>query len=173
MSGWMVGIDTGGTFTDLIAFHQETGERRLAKVPSVPSDPSEAVLNALNELIETGIEPADIGLLVHGTTVATNAILEGKGARTGLLVTKGFRAIYEARGWSQPTEADLIDPFYRKPQMLVPQYLTEEVTERLGLEGSLPEPVRAFYAAAKQQPHRRLSDFFEEVVRDGLGEAAT
>ncbi|MFN4281621.1 MAG: hydantoinase/oxoprolinase family protein [Alphaproteobacteria bacterium] len=141
MSGWMVGIDTGGTFTDLIAFRQDTGERRLAKVPSVPSDPSEAVLNALNELIETGIAPGEIDVLVHGTTVATNAILEDKGAKTGLLVTKGFRAIYEARGWSQPTEADLIDPFYRKPQMLVPQYLTEEVGERLDYRGEIVTPL--------------------------------
>ena len=67
-------------------------------------------------------------MFVHGTTVATNALLEGKGVRTGLLITRGFRAVYEARGWSQPRGSDLLDTFYQKPPLLAPQWLTEEVT---------------------------------------------
>ena len=74
MTGWMVGVDTGGTFTDLIAFEAGTGERRAVKVPSVPDDPSRAVIDALEELFRTGIAPADIGFFVHGTTVATNTL---------------------------------------------------------------------------------------------------
>lgn len=73
---WMVGIDTGGTFTDLIAFEIRSGELRVAKVSSDPGDPSNAVMNALDELFATGIEPEQVSSLVHGTTVATNAILE-------------------------------------------------------------------------------------------------
>ncbi|HEY5348135.1 MAG TPA: hydantoinase/oxoprolinase family protein [Candidatus Lustribacter sp.] len=138
---WMVGIDTGGTFTDLIAVEPRSGTFRLCKVPSVPDDPSSAVLDALEELFATGIDPADVALLVHGTTVATNALLEAKGARAGLLVTRGFRAIYEARGWSQPNATDLIDPLYKKPAMLVSQYLTEEVTERLDYHGDVLVPL--------------------------------
>jgi N-methylhydantoinase A len=88
---WLVGVDTGGTFTDLIAVEQSTGELRRAKVPSVPGDPSAAVLDAMEKLFADGLDPSDISLFVHGTTVATNALLEGKGARTGLMITRGFR----------------------------------------------------------------------------------
>ena len=80
-------------------------------------------------------------MIVHGTTVATNALLEGKGVRAGLLITKGYRAVYEARGWSQPHGADLLDTFYQKPPLLVPQYLTEEVVERLDYEGHIVTPL--------------------------------
>ncbi len=138
---WMVGIDTGGTFTDLIAVDPASGEFRLAKVPSHPADPSVAVLRALDELFAGGVGPAEIGTLVHGTTVATNALLEMKGVATGLLVTRGFRATYEARGFTQPSGTDLIDPMFRKPPMLVPQWLTEEVTERLDFRGDIHTPL--------------------------------
>jgi N-methylhydantoinase A len=138
---WLVGIDTGGTFTDLIAFDQMSGALQRAKVPSVPSDPSLAVVEALEKLFAEGVMPADVAMIVHGTTVATNALLEGKGVRAGLLITKGFRAVYEARGWSQPRGADLLDTFYQKPPLLVPQYLTEEVIERLDYEGQVVTPL--------------------------------
>src|SRR5262249_42216364 len=97
MAEWMVGVDTGGTFTDLVAFAPLTGELRTIKVPSVPADPSSAVINALDELFRNGLTPREIGFLVHGTTVATNAVLESAGVRAGLLITRGFRAVYEAR----------------------------------------------------------------------------
>ena len=141
MSTWLVGVDTGGTFTDLIAAEQSTGELRRAKVPSVPHDPSVAVLHALEKLFAGGIDPAAISMFVHGTTVATNALLEGKGVRTGLLITRGFRAVYEARGWSQPSGSDLLDTFYRKPPLLASQYLTEEITERLDYRGEVVTPL--------------------------------
>ncbi len=140
-ASWMVGVDTGGTFTDLIAVDPASGEFRLAKVPSFPADPSVAVLRALEELFAGGIAPAEVGVVVHGTTVATNALLEAKGVRTGLLVTRGFRATYEARGFTQPSGTALIDPMYRKPPMLVPQWLTEEVGERLDFRGEELAPL--------------------------------
>jgi N-methylhydantoinase A len=133
--GWLVGIDTGGTFTDLIAVEPSSGELRRAKVPSVPSDPSTAVRDALQTLFSGDIAPAAIAQFVHGTTVATNALLEGNGVRTGLLITRGFRAVYEARGWSQPRGSDLLDTFFQKPPLLAPQWLTEEVSERLDYRG--------------------------------------
>jgi N-methylhydantoinase A len=138
---WLVGVDTGGTFTDLIAVEQCTGELRRAKVPSVPNDPSAAVLDAVERLFADGLDPRDISLFVHGTTVATNALLEGKGARAGLLITRGFRAVYEARGWSQPRGSDLLDTFYQKPPLLAPQWLTEEVSERLDYRGEVVTPL--------------------------------
>ena len=141
MTSWMVGVDTGGTFTDLIAFCAATGERRAVKVPSVPEDPSRAVIDALGELFATGIAPSEIGFLVHGTTVATNTLIEEDGARAGLLITDGFRAVYEARGWSQPDADDLLDPFYRKPRLLVPQSRTAEAVERLDFTGAVLTPL--------------------------------
>jgi len=141
VGAWLVGVDTGGTFTDLIAVEQASGNLRRAKVPSVPGDPSVAVLNALGKLFADGVAPADISLFVHGTTVATNALLEGKGVRAGLLITRGFRAVYEARGWSQPRGSDLVDVFYQRPPMLAPQWLTEEVSERLDYRGEVIAPL--------------------------------
>src|SRR4029077_11562746 len=100
-----------------------------------------AVLDALDRLFADGVVPADISLFVQGTTVATNALLEGKGVRTGLLITRGFRAVYEARGWSQPRGSDLLDTFYQKPPLLAPQWLTEEVRERLDYRGEVVTPL--------------------------------
>lgn len=137
MSNWLIGVDTGGTFTDLVAFEAETGEMRVAKVPSVPQDPSTAVTNVLAELFATGIKPTDVRFLAHGTTVGTNALLEQKGVRAGLLITRGFSAVYEARSWSRPSGADLFDTFYQKPPLLAPQKWTCEITERVNYAGEV------------------------------------
>ncbi len=153
MAEWLVGVDTGGTFTDLIAIESNTGEFRRAKVPSEPTDPSIAVLHALKKLLGNGIDASDISHFVHGTTVATNSLLEGKGVRTGLLITRGFRAVYEARGWSQPRGTDLLDTFYQKPPLLAPQSLTEEIDERLDYRGEVVLPLDE---AALRNAVRRL-----------------
>jgi N-methylhydantoinase A len=155
VGAWLVGVDTGGTFTDLIAVEQGSGELRRAKVPSVPGDPSVAVLDALGTLFADGVAPSEIALFVHGTTVATNALLEGKGVRAGLLITRGFRAVYEARGWSQPRGSDLVDVFYQRPPMLTSQWLTEEVSERLDYRGKVVTPLDE---AELRQSVRRLKD---------------
>ena len=141
MAEWMVGVDTGGTFTDLVAFEPVTGELRTIKVPSVPADPSSAVINALDELFHAALAPREIGLLVHGTTVATNAVLESAGVSAGLLITRGFRAVYEARGWVRPDPTELLDTFFRKPPLLVPQSHTEEIPERMDYQGTVLEPL--------------------------------
>jgi len=152
MAEWMVGVDTGGTFTDLVAFEPLTGELRTIKVPSVPADPSSAVINALDELFRNGLVPREIGFLVHGTTVATNAVLESAGVRAGLLITRGFRAVYEARGWVRPDPIELLDTFFRKPPLLVPQSRTEEIPERMDYRGTVLEPLdeQAVRAAARR-----------------------
>ena len=152
MAEWMVGVDTGGTFTDLVAFEPLTGELRTIKVPSVPADPSSAVIDALDELFRSGLAPREIGFLVHGTTVATNAVLESTGVRAGLLITRGFRAVYEARGWVRPDPIELLDTFFRKPPLLVPQSRTEEIPERMDYRGTVLEPLdeQAVRAAARR-----------------------
>ncbi|MET0630130.1 MAG: hydantoinase/oxoprolinase family protein [Xanthobacteraceae bacterium] len=152
MAEWMVGVDTGGTFTDLVAFEPGAGELRTIKVPSVPADPSTAVINALDELFRGGVAPQEIGSLVHGTTVATNAVLESAGVRAGLLITRGFRAVYEARGWVRPDPSELLDTFFRKPALLIPQSRTEEIPERVDYQGTVLEPLDegAVRAAARR-----------------------
>jgi N-methylhydantoinase A len=140
MGKWLIGVDTGGTFTDLVAMDAETGEVKVVKVPSTPQSPSKAVLDALGALGQAvpDFNPSDTVLLTHGTTVATNALVERKGANAGLLITKGFRAIYEVRGGFSLSG---IDPFFQKPTMLIPQKHTEEIVERLDSDGKVLIPL--------------------------------
>src|SRR6478752_5410825 len=119
MSRYRVTVDTGGTFSDFVYLHEETGEVTISKVPSTPDDPSRAILAGIESLLAKGVAAADISYFCHGTTVGTNALLEGKGVKTGLLVTEGFRAVY-------PVD---------KPALLVPQSLTGEVKERVDFRG--------------------------------------
>ncbi|HTW87895.1 MAG TPA: hydantoinase/oxoprolinase family protein [Candidatus Binataceae bacterium] len=138
MDQYLVGIDCGGTFTDLVAVEAASGRSFVTKLPSTPADPSQAVIAVLDELFASGVDPREVQFLAHGTTVATNAILEGKGVRAGLLITRGFRAIYEARGWIRPESVRaLLDPFFQKPPMLVPQELTCEISERVDSTGTV------------------------------------
>src|SRR5438045_2909500 len=132
VANWMVGIDIGGTFTDVAAVDRDSGELYVSKVPSVPADPARAVIAGLESLSETvpQLQPGDIAFFAHGTTVATNALLELKGAQLGLLLNRGFRAIYELRGGVRPSGSDLIDTFYLKPIALVPQRRTAEIGGR-------------------------------------------
>lgn len=143
MPNWIVGIDIGGTFTDVATMDVETGRLRITKVPSIPMDPSQAVVSGLQSLFETDpeIQAAHVGFFAHGTTVATNALIESKGAKAGLLITRGFRAIYQLRGGSRPAGSDLIDSFYEKPVGVVPQHFTEEVGGRILFDGSELEPL--------------------------------
>src|SRR5262249_26487741 len=141
MSRYRVTVDTGGTFSDFVYLNEETGEVTISKVPSTPDDPSRAILQGIEALISQGVQPADISYFCHGTTVGTNALLEGKGVRTGLLVTEGFRAIYpvgeQARRYGPP----LFDVMFDKPAVLVPQSRTGEVKERVDFRGDVLRPL--------------------------------
>ena len=88
---YRLGVDVGGTFTDFLLLNEDTGETQTAKVPSTPEDSSIGVLNGVAKICDsTGIDPSDIKLVMHGTTVATNAVLTGRGAKVGLVTTEGF-----------------------------------------------------------------------------------
>lgn len=143
MKTWGVGIDIGGTFTDVVAMDPDSRALHVTKVPSTPEDPSRAVADGLGQLfaVNTDISPEGIRFFAHGTTVATNALLELRGARAGLLMNRGFRATYELRGGNRPSGSDLIDTFYQKPMTLVPQRLTAEIGGRLVADGSELEPL--------------------------------
>jgi len=137
--GFRLGIDVGGTFTDGILIDEQSGDIRNVKVPSTPKDPSEGFLHSLDAMIEQfGIDPNDVWLLVHGTTVATNAIIEGKTAPTALVVTRGFRDILEIAYQIRPS---LYDVFVEKPQPLAPRDCCFEVTERIGPDGQVITPM--------------------------------
>src|SRR6266545_3057448 len=137
MARYRVTVDTGGTFSDFVYLNEETGEVSIAKVPSTPDDPSRAIIQGVEALLEKGIAAQDVAFFCHGTTVGTNALLEGKGARTGLLVTEGFRGIYPGGEQSRPYGPAIFDVMFDKPEPLVPQSRTGEVRERVDFRGTV------------------------------------
>ena len=153
MARYRVTVDTGGTFSDFVYLNEETGELSIAKLPSTPEDPSRAISAGIEELFATGPERAEIGYFCHGTTVGTNALLEGKGAKTGLLVTEGFRGIYPVGEQARPYGAAIFDVMYDRPPPLVPQSLTGEVKERVDFRGNV---LRELDATALRQTVREL-----------------
>src|SRR5215472_18157647 len=136
MARYRVTVDTGGTFSDFVYLNEETGELSIAKLPSTPEDPSRAISAGIEELFATAPERAEIGYFCHGTTVGTNALLEEKGANTGLLVTQGFRGIYEVMEQTRGYGPATYDLFFEKPRLLAPPYYTEEIPERVDFRGN-------------------------------------
>jgi N-methylhydantoinase A len=137
MARYRVTVDTGGTFSDFVYLNEATGGISIAKVPSTPDDPSRAILAGLEALLAGGVDAADVSYFCHGTTVGTNALLEGKGARTALLVTEGFRGIYPVGEQARPYGTAIFDVMYDKPAPLVSQRLTGEVRERVDFRGKV------------------------------------
>ncbi len=139
---YRIGIDIGGTFTDLVAVDRR-GETRIAKAPSTPADQSAGVLDGLERLAGTiGLDVATLlartERIVHGTTVATNAILERKGATVGLLTTEGHRDVLEMREGLKPDRYNLRIP---PPEPLVPRRRRLGVTERVRADGAVEAPL--------------------------------
>jgi N-methylhydantoinase A len=133
-----VGVDIGGTFTDLV-FLDPGGRLHTKKVSSSVDDYARAIIDGLGEVFrDTGIAGADIAEVLHGTTVASNAVLEQRGARTGLITTRGFRDVLEIRRLRMPRLYDLT---WEKPAPLVERYLRQEVTERIDAHGAVQTPL--------------------------------
>ena len=153
MPRYRIAVDTGGTFSDFVYLNEDTGAVAVGKIPSTPDDPSRAILQGVEALIGQGVPAADVGYFCHGTTVGTNALLEGKGVKTGLLVTEGFRGIYEVAEQARPYGTAIFDVMYDKPTMLVPQSLTGEVRERVDFRGNVLVPLDE---AALRETLRRL-----------------
>ena len=136
---WRVGIDIGGTFTDFALQDEETGELVIGKRLTTPRDPSVAALEGLNDLLRRNdISLSDVTQILHGTTLASNLIIERKGGKTGLIVTKGFSDILEIR---RQKRWDLYDLTVEKPKSLVPRRHVYEVTERLAHDGTVVTPL--------------------------------
>ena len=141
---WRIGVDVGGTFTDMV-LRDSAGAVRVYKAPSVPADPSEGVLGVLRLAAQQLDFPLsallrDCALFVHGSTVATNTILEKKGAKVGMLTTEGFRDSLEIRRGIRDNQWDHRAPF---PQVLVPRYLRLPVRGRIGADGRELAPLAA------------------------------
>ena len=141
-----VGVEVGGTFTDLVAF--EAGGVRIAKVPSTPSAPHRGAVAALDQ---SGLALDTAGDLVHGSTVATNAVLERKGARVAFLATEGFRDVLALQRQSRRS---IYDIHYRKPEPVVARRDTFEIPERIGPNGEVVTPLDE--AAAADRIRRAL-----------------
>jgi N-methylhydantoinase A len=136
-----LGVDVGGTFTDLALWNETTGQLAVLKIPSVPHDPADGILAGLRAIIDReGLPPPTLRFVAHGTTVATNALLEHKGARTALVTTRGFRDLLEIGRQKRP---DLYDLQADKPVPLVPRQLRLEIAERLLPDGTVREKLRA------------------------------
>ena len=129
------GVDTGGTFTDLVALDEETGEIRMAKVLSTPTKPSQAVFDSF---AKAGLDTHEIAYFVHGTTVATNALIERKGADVALLTTDGFRDILRIQRVTRPNHFDL---HWVKPRHFVPRSRCVGIPERVLRDGSVLVPL--------------------------------
>jgi N-methylhydantoinase A len=134
---YRLGVDVGGTFTDLLLINEDTGETHTAKVPSTPEDSSIGVLNGIARICdESGIDPASVNRVMHGTTVATNAVLTGKGARVGLVTTDGYQDTLQVARSFCPGGLGGWVSFVKKP-LLAPLELTIGAGERIGADGAV------------------------------------
>jgi len=132
---WRIGVDIGGTFTDVALVDEASGRIAVTKLLTTPDDFGRAVIDGLRQgLGQTGIDPTDVSLLAHATTVVTNALLEHKGATAAFVGTRGFRDILELR---RSSRADLYDLLLDPPAVLIPRRHRFEVTERIGAQGEV------------------------------------
>jgi len=139
MAGYWIGIDTGGTFTDLVLAEPSAGRWEYHKVPTRTADPAAGIHDGIRELLAlSGVAAADVGFLVLGTTLATNAVLEGKWAKTGLLTTAGFRDVIELARQRRP---DYFNLDKVKPLPPASRDCRMEVTERVDVEGRVVVPL--------------------------------
>ena len=138
-SRYRLGVDVGGTHTDLVLLDAETGELMVEKVSSTPKNPALGVLDGVARFVARGVPASDIGFFAHGTTITTNALLEMRGAKVGLLITKGFRAVQEVQ--MQARDGNLFDYFFEKPLPIAPQSLTREIPERSDYLGNVLVPL--------------------------------
>src|SRR6202521_6099567 len=132
---YRLGVDVGGTHTDLVLLDTATGEVLVEKVASTPKNPALGVLEGVARFAARGVAPGSIAFFAHGTTITTNALLEMRGAKVGLLITQGFRAVQEIQ--NQARDGNLFDYFYAKPAPIAPQSLTREIPERCDYAGNV------------------------------------
>ena len=151
----LVAIDIGGTFTDLMAFDEATGRFAQAKSLSTPTQLVKGIIDCLRM---SGVDLAEIAELIHGSTTAINTLIERKGAKTGLIVTRGTRDVYSIGRGNRPESYNL---FFHRHRPLVPRHLTREIDERMLASGEVLEPLGH---ASLEEACRRLADEKVEAV---------
>ena len=151
-----IGVDIGGTHTDCVLFDPQTDRIQIEKVPSTPENPSEGVLHGMDRLFaESDADRSAVEFFSHGTTITTNALLERNGAKTGMLITEGFRAIQETRDQARGYGAATYDLSFEKPEPLVRQSQTFEIPERVTPDGTIE---RALDEEAVRHAGRKLRE---------------
>ncbi len=146
---YRLSVDVGGTFTDIVMFDDVKKKVYTTKVHSTPHDSSIGIENGIKKICkQLGIAPGEIAYFIHGTTVATNALLERKGAKTALVTTKGFRDILEIARQARP---NLYDFWAQRPRPPIPRYLVFELDERVYYDGTIVKTVKEAEAAALAQ----------------------
>jgi N-methylhydantoinase A len=135
--GYRIGVDVGGTFTDVVAYDEKSRRCHVTKLSSVPQNPAIAVIDGIEKICKkVGIKSEEITYVIHGTTVATNALLERKGARTALVTTAGFRDVFEIGRQRRP---DLYNFWIKRPKPPIPRYLIFEASERVLYDGTVEQ----------------------------------
>ena len=159
---YRLGVDVGGTFTDLLLVDETSGKVFTAKVPSTPDDSSIGVLNGIDRVCKTaGVDPSKISQVMHGTTVATNTVLTGDGAKVGLVTTKGFRQVLQiARSFVPGGLGGWV--IYNKSDALAPLSCTIEADERMGADGKVVRPLNK--AALKKSLKALKSENIEALT---------
>ena len=153
---WRLAVDIGGTFTDIVALEEGSGTLHLAKVPSTPEDPANGFIDGIDHITtRAAISGADIAAVFHGTTVATNAILERKYSQLGLIITKGYREALEVARQTVPGEFGDIT-WWIKPERVVPLELVREVNARLDVEGEVVDAIDADEVRAIAEEFKQL-----------------
>ena len=175
--GYRIGVDIGGTFTDLLVA-DEQGQARVYKAPTTPDDPTVGFFAGLERAagdlgLELGALLGQVDTIVHGTTITTNAVLTGNGATTGFVTTKGFRDVLNMRRGLKARQFDK----YAPPPPLVPRHRIQVVEERITLDGAVMTPlseddVRAAGARAARGAGRRRRGLLPVVVPQPRARAA-
>ena len=136
---YRLGVDVGGTHTDLVLLDVESGALAVEKVSTTPANPALGIMHGIGNFAARGVDLSAIEFFSHGTTITTNALLEMRGARVGLLINRGFRAIQETQG--QARNGNVFDYFFQKPAPIAPQSLTREIGGRIDYTGAVLEPL--------------------------------
>jgi len=136
---YRLGVDVGGTHTDLVLLDVACGSIAVEKVSTTPANPALGIMRGVANFAARGIDLSAVEFFSHGTTITTNALLEMRGAKVGLLINRGFRAIQETQG--QARDGNPFDYFYQKPVPIAPQSLTREIGGRVDYRGAVLEPL--------------------------------
>src|SRR6202051_4455803 len=136
---YRLGVDVGGTHTDLVLLAIADGSIAVQKVSTTPANPALGIMGGIGNFAAHGVDLSAIEFFSHGTTITTNALLEMRGAKVGLLINRGFRAIQETQG--QARDGNVFDYSYQKPAAIAPQSLTREIGGRIDYSGAVLEPL--------------------------------